>query len=76
MSCSALQSQTLAASSYVPADGSSVEESVVDLDEVIGTTDFYAMRERPCLVRVPGQRYGIPNNEIGALNRRKNDLSG
>ena len=37
--CSLLQSQTLAASSYVSADGSSVEESDVDLDEVISTTD-------------------------------------
>ena len=41
--CSVLQSQTLVASSYVSANGSSVEESVVDLDEVTSTTDFYAM---------------------------------
>ena len=52
VSCSVLQSQALAVSSYVSADGSSVEESAVDLDEVIGTTDFYAIRERPCRVRV------------------------
>ena len=43
VSCSVLQSQALAASSYVSADDSSVEESDVDLDEVLGTTDFYAV---------------------------------
>ena len=53
VTCSVLQSQTLAASPYVSSDGNSVEESAVVLDEVIDTTGFYAMRERPCLVRLP-----------------------
>ena len=47
VTCSVLQSQTFAASSYVSADGSSVEESDVDLDEVISTTDFYAVKRTP-----------------------------
>ena len=77
VSCSVLQSQALAASSYVSADDSRVEESDVDLDEVIGTTDFYEMRKRPCLliVFVPGQRHVIPHNESCTLNCRKNDLT-